>query len=559
MPEAPACRLTLSFLQTVLLIISLSTAAAGFLYSPFDPLEATIASIHLTLLNNEATCRDIISSFLSRIETLNPSINAIISLSPEALATADQIDNQLSTGNTTGKLLCIPVLLKDNFDAVGMATTNGCLAMASNFPREDASTVTALKDAGAVMLGKTNLHEMALEGLTVSSLGGQTLNPYDFTRTPGGSSGGSGAAIAAGFAVLATGSDTMNSLRSPASANGLFSFRPGRGVISRKGVIPVSETQDAVGAMARDVRDLAVAFEVMASTQHTRNVHDTGDGGNKAALLLAKPERFPTLRFGVLDGFFNRTPSAETSPVNSIMEEMISALKGSSMEVVNITESVYNPDAILALDVQMYEFRELLDEYLSNSMAENGRDRRLSFKNIYDREKGANFLVIPRHYENIRKAFVSSTRDPGYVQSKQRIAELTRTLEETFARHDLDVIIYPEQKNLVVKIGSESQHGRNGILAALTGYPVVTVPVGFSPATANAPRGVPVGMEILGRPGSEKFLLRLAQDLYDGQILPPRVIPEFSDLFVESKVYEAVPDVRPNKGNIPGNYPLGVF
>ncbi|KAM7208849.1 Amidase signature domain containing protein [Naviculisporaceae sp. PSN 640] len=538
-----------SLFRTFILIASvIITPANALLSNPFDPLEATIPSIHSSLFTNEATCREIISSFLSRIEALNPSINAVISLSPEALRTAEQIDTQLSTGNTTGKLLCIPVLLKDNFDAVPMATTNGCLALANNYPLEDAPVVKALKSAGAVILGKTNLHEMALEGLTVSSLGGQTLNPYDFTRTPGGSSGGSGAALAAGFAVLATGTDTMNSLRSPASANGLFSFRPSRGLVSRDGVVPVSETQDAVGAMARDVRDLETAWEVM--------VEDYGE------VVVVGERRFPGLGLGLLDGFFEHMPSEETTPVNKLMEGMISSLKRSGVEIVNVTESVYNTTALLELDVQMYEFSELLDEYLAKPKVDNGQPRPLGFKDIYNDDGGEkNFLVIPRHYKNIRKALVSSTKDPGYAESKKKIAELRKTLEATFSRHNLDAMIYPEQKNLVVKIGSESQYGRNGILAALTGYPVVTVPIGFSPATEDAPRGVPVGMEILGQPGDDQFLLRLARDMYDEKLLPlgGRKVPEFADVFVESKYYEKVPDVRPDRGNIPGVYPLGVF
>lgn len=540
------------FFHTFILIPSLITTTANALSNPFDPFEATIPSIHSSLFNNEATCREVISSFLSRIETLNPLINAIISLNPEALINAEQIDRQLSTGNTTGKLLCIPILLKDNFDAVPMATTNGCRALSNNHPLEDAPVVKALRSAGAVILGKTNLHEMALEGLTVSSLGGQTLNPYDFTRTPGGSSGGSGAAIAAGFAVLATGTDTMNSLRSPASANGVFSFRPSRGLVLREGVVPVSESQDAVGAMARNVRDLETAWEVMTSTGEPGGVED-GDKTEK---------RFPNLRFGVLDGFFNHTPSEETTPVNELMESMISSLKISGVEIVNITESVYNITALLEFDVQMYEFRQLLDEYLSKPKVDNGQPRPLSFRDIYDVGGGEkNFLVIPRHYENIRKALVFSTKDPGYAESKKKIAELTKSLEATFTRHNLDAIIYPQQKNLVVKVGSESQHGRNGILAALTGYPVVTVPIGFSPTTEDAPRGVPVGMEILGKPGGDKFLLRLARDMYDKKLLPlgGRKPPEFADVFVESIYYEKVPDVMPDRDNIPGVYPLGMF
>ncbi|KAM7187936.1 Amidase signature domain containing protein [Rhypophila sp. PSN 637] len=552
----------------------LTSTLSASLSDQFDPRGATIPSIQHALLTKQATCREIVSAFLSRIEAFNPSINAIISLNPESLTAADQIDNQISTGNITTtqtqKLLCIPVLLKDNFDAVPMATTGGSLSLANNYPVNDAPSVQALKSNGAVILGKTNLHEMALEGLTVSSLGGQTINPYDFTRTPGGSSGGSGAAVAAGLAVLATGTDTMNSLRSPASANGLFSFRPSKGAISRDGIIPVCETQDAVGAMAWDLGDLMVTFEVMASTttdsgSGRRAYYEEGADEDGVAefddSMAAGKKKLSEMRFGVLDGFFNHTASGETTPVNDLMKGMMAALERARVGIVNITEVIYNIDDLLALDVQMYEFRELIDEYLGQPKVENGGYRPSHFEELYDPENGR-FLVIPHHYENIRKALVSSTREPDYADRKHLIAELTKTLENTFLRHDLDVLIYPEQKNLVVKIGSESQHGRNGILAALTGSPVVTVPVGFSPATEDAPLGVPVGMEILGLPGSDRMLLKLAQDLFDevGIVAPgERRIPVWADVFVEPKIYEKVPDVRPNRGNIPLEYPLSVF
>lgn len=169
---------------------------------PIDVREATISSLHSSLFSGVTTCRDVVSAFIARVERFNSDINAIITLNPDVLQIADSLDVSLSTGNATGALFCIPILLKDNYDATPMPSTAGCLALNSSTPTHDAPTVAALRRAGAVILGKSNLHELALEGLSVSSLGGQTLNPYDFNRTPGGSSGGTGAAIAASFAVV---------------------------------------------------------------------------------------------------------------------------------------------------------------------------------------------------------------------------------------------------------------------------------------------------------------------------------------------------------------------
>ncbi|ROW13866.1 hypothetical protein VPNG_03512 [Cytospora leucostoma] len=490
----------------------------------FDVREATIDSIHDALFNGATTCREIVSSYLARIEALNPTINALTSLNPDALAIADGMDLRLSQGNATGLLFCIPILAKDNFDAVPMNTTGACLALANNKPTEDAPTIRALKDAGAIILGKANMHELALEGLTVSSLGGQTLNPYDQTRTPGGSSGGSGAAVAANLAVFATGTDTVNSLRSPAASNSLFSFRPTRGLISRAGVIPISYTQDAVGAMARTVRDLAVALTVMAGVGYDARDNATGldpagvVGTDYVAALDGGPG-LGGLRLGLVQGFFNFTDSEETTPVNEVLATVVDRLRAAGATVVNITEAIYNATAIsAALDVQAYEYREELGAYLAGSNLTG--DRPASFEELYTSGK---FLVIPSQYSFINKSLISSTSNASYFTAQSGIQNLTSALHNTFSANKLDALIYPEQKNLVVKLGSASQSGRNGILAAVTGSPVVVIPAGFSEPSEDAPTGVPVGMEILGLPWSEGKLLNIAQGI--NEMMPMRRMP----------------------------------
>jgi Asp-tRNA(Asn)/Glu-tRNA(Gln) amidotransferase A subunit family amidase len=543
------------------LLLSLATpsgSATGLPSDFFDAREATIEGIHNALFSGLTTCRAVVSAFIARIEEFNPVINAIIALNPQALSIADAMDFQLASGNATAPLFCIPILLKDNYDAQGMPTTGGCLALSNSTPAADSPAVAAFKRAGAIVLGKTNLHELALEGLSVSSLGGQTVNPYDDTRTPGGSSGGSGAAIAASFAVFATGTDTVNSLRSPASANSLFSFRPTRGLITRAGVIPISYTQDTLGAMARNLKDLAVALTVMAGIGYDPADNATALapreawGKDYAAALHGGGSSLKGLRLGVLDGFFNHTASDETSPVNAVMADVLSALTSAGVVVVNITDPVYNATAIGAtLDVQTSEYRELLSAYLSSPGLEG--DRPQSFNELYTSGK---FLVIPAQYPYINTAFVSSTSNASYIVKQRGIQNLTTTLQKTFASHNLDAIIYPEQKNLVVKIGSPSQSGRNGILAALTGNPVVVIPAGFSAASAEAPVGVPIGMEILGRPFSEERLLGIARGV--SEVLGPvRRMPAFANWSVETGVYEGVPVVRPDRGGIEGVYPVG--
>lgn len=258
------------------------------------------------------------------------------------------------------------------------------------------------------------------------------------------------------------------------------------------------------------------------------------------------------LRLGLLQGFFNHTASSETTPVNQVMDQMVSVLEGAGATVVSINEAVYNATTIGTLDVQTSEYREDMNTYLSSSFLSGSRPK--DFTELYTSEK---FLVIPSQYNYVNTALVSSTSNASYAVTKLAIQNLTTVVETTFATDQLDAFIYPEQKNLVVKIGSPSQSGRNGILAALTGSPVVTVPAGFSPATQEAPIGVPIGMEIMGLPWTEAKLLNIAARISD--IMHIRRMPTFANQSVEVPYYKEVPVVKPDSGNIPKAYPIGVL
>lgn len=522
----------------------------------FDPREATIASTHHDLYTGLTTCREVVESFLARIEALNDRTNAILALNPNALSEADDCDKALaSTNSTFGPLFGIPILLKDNFDTSFMPTTGANADMALSQPTVDAPAVKAFKKAGAIILGKTNLHELALEGISVSSLGGQTVNPYDSTRTPGGSSGGTGAAIAASLAVWGTGTDTVNSLRSPASANSLWSLRPTRGLVSRAGVIPISYTQDTIGPIARCVEDVATAITVMAGIGYDADDNATASvpagmqGTDYAASLTTGS--LQGMRFGLLEGFFNRTSSIETTPVNDAMSKHVAKLRSAGATIVPINQTIYDANKIIsALDVQRYEYREELTKYLQKPSLSGQHPN--STNDLYASD---NFLVLPSGYEYVTTSLVSSTSNVTYNSTLAGIQNLSLELEKTFATNNLDAIIYPEQKNLVVKIGSPSQSGRNGILAALTGTPVVTVPVGFSPATETAPDGVPIGMEILGRQWTEEKLLQIAYQIQ--QLGRVRKTPSWAKRQVRARSYEGVPSVTPNVASIPDEYPVG--
>ncbi|KAF2462180.1 amidase signature domain-containing protein [Lineolata rhizophorae] len=530
----------------------------SFFLISFDPREASISSIQHAIFTGATSCRSVVSAHLSRALALNNHTNALIALFPDALDRADELDDVLAAGNaTTGlHLFCVPLVLKDNFDFPPLPTTGGSRELTDSYPAEPAPVAAALADAGAVMLAKANLHELALEGLSVSGLGGQTVNPYDSTRTPGGSSGGTGAAVAASFAIAGTGTDTVNSLRNPAASCNLVSFRPTRGLLTRAGVLPVSYTQDTVGMIARNLEDLALLLSVMAEVGYDAadNVTALAPAWARADTDYASGIKTGSLegkRLGLVQGFFNRTEGPETDPVNDVFDELIPLLESEGATIVNITEDVYNSSAISsALDTQRYEFRQVLTEYLSSD--ELSGDHPTSAEDFYD---SGEFLVIPSEYEYVNTALVSSTSNATYPDVQYGIYNLTLALKETFAANELDAFIYPEQKNLVVPIGSPSQSGRNGILAALTGSPVVVVRAGFSPPTDTAPIGVPVGMEILGMPWAEPELLKIAYQV--DLAVKGRRAPEWARQEVEVMTFEdGIPDIYVND-TIPPEYSIG--
>jgi Asp-tRNA(Asn)/Glu-tRNA(Gln) amidotransferase A subunit family amidase len=220
----------------------------------------------------------LVDAYLARIAAYDvggPQLNAMIRLNPAARRDAAAMDAERAAGRVRGPLHGIPIILKDNYDVAGLTTSAGSLALTGNIPTADASIVRRLREGGAIILGQSNMHELAAGITNISSLGGQTRNPYDPRRCPGGSSGGTGVAIAASFAAVGWGSDTCGSIRIPAAYNSLYGLRPTQGMASRAGIVPLSHTQDVPGPLARTVTDLAIALDVTVGP-------DPADTGTRA-------------------------------------------------------------------------------------------------------------------------------------------------------------------------------------------------------------------------------------------------------------------------------------
>ena len=469
----------------------------------FVPEEATISGIHAALRAGALTCVQVVDAHLRRIEAYDdrgPALNAIISINPAARDMAAELDRVgTRAGAELRPLHCIPVVLKDNFDTADMATTGGSVTLAKSVPLRDAFVVRKLREAGAVILAKANLTELARGGTTVSSLGGQTRNPYDLTRTPGGSSGGTGAAIAASFAVLGTGSDTGQSVRSPASAQALVGLRPTRGLISRTGIIPISTTQDEAGPIARAVEDAARMLDVMAGFDPDDPI--TAFGASRIPrtyTAFLNRDALKGARIGVLTDFFGHDPVHQE--VNAVSEDAIRTMTRAGVTIVHIT--IPGLDR-LTRNIQVADFEAKLafDRYLG---ALGPRAPVRTFDEFFARGE---FHPSLKAGLELERRLADS--DVEYKNRLLRRDDLRQAVMSVMAQHKLDAILYPHQRRLVVPIGEE-QVERNGVLSNSTGFPAITLPGGFSRATASAPVGVPVGIELLGPEWSEPTLIGLA-------------------------------------------------
>jgi amidase len=476
-------------------------AGAESAVTPFHLEEATISDVHAAYKSGATTATRLVQAYLERIQAYDqagPKLNVVIFLNPKALEEATALDEHLrTTGRFVGPLHGIPVLLKDNVNTKDMPTTGGSLSLAEYTPATDATITQKLRNAGAIILAKVNLHEFAIWGETVSSIRGQTLNPYDLIRTPGGSSGGTGAGVAANFAIAGIGTDTVNSIRSPASANSVVGIRPTLGLVSRTGVIPYSFTQDAAGPLARTVTDAAKMLNVLVGYDPDDPATAWSVGNiEKDYTKFLKADGVKGKRIGVLRSFFGNAPIHEE--VNTVANKAVEDLWKLGATVIELDTPGLDSGKISSdISVHLYEFKPAINTYLAAGNA--------PIKSLEEIISSGKFH--PNIGDSIKKA-QSLEMDDGYRLRLQKRSELQQRVMKIMADDRLDAIVFPHQKRLVVPVG-ETQVERNGSLGSVTGFPSIVVPGGFSTPTQTANLGVPVGIEFLGRPWSEKVLIEI--------------------------------------------------
>ena len=472
-------------------------------------LEWDIARLQQAMEDDELTARELVDYYLQRIETIDhsgPELRSVIEINPDAAAIADALDAERDGQGPRGPLHGIPVLLKANIDTGdAMATSAGSLALEAHRAPDDAFVVRQLRDAGAVILGKTNLSEWANFRSTRSasgwsSLGGQTRNPYDVTRNPCGSSSGSGAAVAANLAVLAVGTETDGSIVCPAGINGVVGIKPTLGLVSRDGIIPIAHSQDTAGPMAKTVRDAALMLNAMAAA----DPQDPAAAGRPEVLVdFAAGLETASLdgrRIGVLRSYGG---AGEHPHVEAVFDAALEALRAAGAVLIDPIDVDTQGMGDAEYDVLLYEFKADLNAYLRSSGAPLGSiDDVIAFNEARAEE------VMPYFGQEhmVLAAAKGSLDDAPYreaLTTSKNIAQ--RALDEALSEYDLEALIAPTNGPAWKTDYVNSDHFSVGSssLAAVSGYANVTVPAGHV-------QGLPIGVSFIGGAFSERQLIELA-------------------------------------------------
>ncbi|WP_396221449.1 amidase family protein, partial [Gemmatimonas sp.] len=462
--------------------------------APMEITEASVTDVQAALTAGRISSVQLVRQYLARIAAYDhagPELNSLIRINPKASAEAAALDAERKAGKVRGPMHGIPVIIKDNYDTGDMPTSAGSLAMATSQPARDGFVVKKLRDAGAIILGKSNLHELAAGITSISSLGGQTRNPYDPTRCPGGSSGGTGAAIAASFATVGWGSDTCGSIRIPSAFNALVGLRPTQGMMSRRGIVPLSHTQDIGGPLARTVTDLAIALDVSVG-------YDSEDAVTSVLRDMPMPTFQASLdknalrgaRIGVFLPYFRDTDAEIADTVRSA----IAAMRAQGATVIDVPMAEF--DTLMAnTSVINLETKFDLIDYLRtvpNAPVKSLRD--ILDRGLYDRQLEVRFRVI----DTVLNADNEQHRTVLARQTALR-ARMERILDSL----QLDAIAYPTVRQKPTLVG-EVQNGGTCNLGAQSGLPSISVPAGF------AGDGLPVGIELLGKGFTDTRLVAMA-------------------------------------------------
>ena len=486
----------------------------------------TIADLHKYYQSGRLTPSEVVQYYLDRIDSLDdngPKLNAVLTINSQAMTIAAELDQRLASGDMSGALFGVPILLKDNIDTGdGMPCTAGAICMKDNKPVKDCPIVQQLRAAGAIILGKANLSEWAnfhsyQSSSGWSALNGQTSNPYDLSRNPCGSSSGSAASVSADFCILAIGTETNGSIVCPSNNNGVVGVKPTVGLLSRTGIIPISHTQDTPGPMARTVTDAAVALGTMVSSD-PQDEKTTQQG--RVAMRDYVTDLGGLDLEGVRIGYYTKPLADDSTAHTQVMQSALQDLKSLGAVIVNVDSIL--PAAVRAhsFNVLLYEFKANLNDYLADHTSMGSPS---SLEEVIDLTF-ADSMEMQYHDHELLKLAQSKgpLTDAEYLNALDSLHLLSRDqgLDRVMRSLNLSAIVAPTGSPAwETSLEDGDDFGiSSSSPAAMAGYPNVSLPMGSID-------GLPVNMSIFGEAWSEQRLLQIAY-AYE-QISQQRIAPTF--------------------------------
>lgn len=491
--------------------------------------ETTIAQVHAAFLANSLTCRELVEDYLARIaeyDQQGPSLNAIASINPEALDEADSLDRRFAKGGLTGPLHCVPMIVKDNIATAGWETNGGSLALRGFVPEQDATAITRLKAAGALILAKSNMADLALNALTTENrIHGRTKNVYAPDRVPAGSSGGTAVAIAANFGLVGLGTDTGNSVRGPASHAALVGIRPTMGLTSRSGMIPLDVGSDVIGPMARTVEDAAAVLDVLVG-------EDADDPSTEAIEALpSRPQMQVSLnnglkgmRIGVLKQAYQGGPVKVDPQIEKVFQRALKDLRTLGAEIV---ESVDIGRVVMPAGAERCRgFAYDLDQYLARQgdrVPVHSLDEIIA-SGKYDPSIENDLLALQAGHHD------GPDSDACRLSEDYRAA-VAETLTATMAKYGLVALVYPTWSRLpqfTFNIVPE-ESGQTLRFATASGFPAMTVPMGMTEDV------LPVGLSLMAGAWHDARLIGIASAYEQATrhrrppVLAPPITAPFND------------------------------
>ena len=508
------------------LALSLSMAGVSGAQD-FRLMETTIDEVHAAFAAGELTCRELVEGYLARIEAYDqagPALNAIELVNPRAAEEADALDAAFAASGPTGPLHCVPVLLKDQVETRDMPTTYGSAIFDGFMSGRDATIVTRMREAGAIILAKTTMGEFASR--YVGSGFGIIRNPYDPARNPSGSSGGSGAGAAANFGLVAIGEDTGGSIRGPAAVHSLVGLRPTVPLVSRHGMMPANPSSDTLGPMTRTVRDAAILLDAIAGYDPNDPVTAYAAGRTPDSYVDGlDADGLRGARIGVIREPMDAqtdTESDDYRQVRRVVDRAVADLGRLGAELVDPVEVPGVDEAQAAYVRNSFETEEATDAYLAElPEAPVGSLREILLTG----------RVVPWRAKGLMNVVGRSTAEPEYLPVLRARERLRRAVLGAMADHDLDALVYATFDHQTTVIAPDVltnpdtedsyARGNNRYLSPVIGFPALTVPAGLTDD------GLPVGLELLGAPFAEAALLRLGYAYEQGthRREPPATTP----------------------------------